>query len=210
MKLLLSFICMFFLVTTIQAQKTNSILLNAYGGYTFRDKVNFGDLYGYVDEAFQYGGGLEFFLQRHQSFEVKYLRMDTHLPLYRTGGGTKLNEGNDDGSVSYLLFGSNNYFGDPDGKVMPYAGADLGAGFVALKNGGSGTHFAYDIKLGIKANTTSAFTYKFQAYMQSVVSSFGSDFYTTAGGAIISTPDYTTILQFGLTAIICYDFKHTK
>src|SRR5205085_7538413 len=126
-------------------------------------KVNFDGFYGYVDEAFQYGGGLEFFLQRYQSFEVKYLRMDTHMPLYRAGG-TKLNEGDDKGSVSYLLFGSNNYFGDPNGKVMPYAGASLGAGFVSLNDGGNGTHFAYDIKLGIKANTSTALSYKLQAY----------------------------------------------
>jgi hypothetical protein len=209
MKILLTFICIITLMTSANAQKAGSIVLNAYGGYTFKDKLNFEGFYGYVDEAFQYGGGLEFFLQSTRAIEIKYVRMDTHLPIYRAGG-TKLNEGNDNGSVSYLLVGSNNYFGDLDGKVMGFGGGSLGAGFTSMHNGGNGTHFAYDIHLGIKGNTASPVSYKLMAYMQSMISSGGSDFYTTAGGAIISVPDYTSILQFGLTAILAFDFKHSK
>jgi hypothetical protein len=208
MKLLLVFLTVFLTASAVHAQRTGATVLNVYGGYTFKDKVDFGSFYGYVDEAIQYGGGIEYFAHSTRSVEIKYVRMDTHFPLY-ANGGTKLNEGSDDGAVSYLLIGGNNYFGSSDSKVSPYFGGGLGVGFVSLKDGGDATEFAYEFKLGMRVNTASAVSYKFQAYFQSILASVGSDFYYSGGG-VIAVPDQKSINQFGLTAILSFDFSHAK
>ena len=157
MKLLIVFLTVFFTGTLVNAQRTGATVLNVYGGYTFKDKIDFDGFYGYVDEAIQYGGGLEYFAHRTRSVEIKYVRMDTHFPLYTNGGGTQLNDGRDKGAISYLLIGGNNYFGgSSESKVSPYGGAGLGVGFISIKDGGDATEFAYEFKLGMRVNTTSA------------------------------------------------------
>ena len=49
----------FFLAIGLKAQEPKSLSLNLYGGYNFRDKVNFDASYGYINDGFQYGAGLE-------------------------------------------------------------------------------------------------------------------------------------------------------
>ena len=190
-------------------QQSGSFAVNAYGGYTFRDKVNFDGFYGYVNEAFQYGGGLEYFLARTKSIELKYLRMDTEYPLYAPAG-TKLNEGKEDGSVSYIMIGANNYMGNSQSKALPYAGVDLGVGIVDLKDGGSSTKFAWGVKLGVKMNTSSVVSLKLQTHFQHIVSAVGNDFYYYPGGGVVAIPDYTSIFQFGLGAVLSFNLKPAK
>jgi hypothetical protein len=89
---------LFFFSIALKAQQTNSLALNLYGGYAFKDKVNFDQFYGYVDEAAQYGGGLEYFPQRTKSIELRYLRID-HFPH-----GPAIHVLVDDkGSINYIL-----------------------------------------------------------------------------------------------------------
>ncbi len=206
MKQIAAIACILFCSLAVKAQEPKSVTLNVYGGYTFKDKVIIEPYYAYVNEAFQYGGGLEFFAQRNKSLELKYLRMDTHIPVYNATG-SKLNPGNDKGAVNYVLIGGNNYFGSSaDAKVHPYAGADLGVGWISGQNGSS-AKFAWDAKLGIKIKTSSAVSLKLQAYVQSIVATFGSDYWVTGGGAVVSYPNYVTLFQFGLGGAICFDFK---
>ena len=136
--------------------------------------------------------------------------MDTHFPLYTNGEGTQLNDGRDKGDISYLLIGGNNYFGgSSESKVSPYGGAGLGVGFISIKDGGDATEFAYEFKLGMRVNTTSAISYKLQAYFQSMIGAVGSDFYY-GGGGVIAVPDHKSVNQFGLTAVLSFDFSHAK
>ena len=117
--------------------------------------------------------------------ELKYRRMDTYMPLYGPLDA-KLNEGADKGSVSYILFGGNSYFGDNSkSKAMSYAGAALGIGIVDMKDGGSATKFACDAKLGVQLKTASSVSFKFHAYIQNVIAAIGSDFYYTAGVVLL-------------------------
>ena len=191
-----------------KAQMANSLSLNGYGGYTFRDKVDFDIAYAYANAAFQYGGGLEYFIQRTNSVEIKYLRMDTHLPLY-LANNTHVNSGNDKGSVQYILADFTEYFGSSSSKAVPYGGLGLGAGIVSIKDGNSTTKFAWDAKLGVKIKTASALSINLQAYMQSIISTFGSDYWVYPGGAVVAVPDYATLFQFGLGAVLSYNFsKH--
>ncbi len=201
--MLFAFFC---LSVGAKAQQQGAVALNLYGGYTFQDRVNFSGAYGLVKDGFQYGGGLEYYLHSSKSLELKYLRMDTYLPLYGAGG-IQLNKGADKGSVNYILIGGNNYFGSSQSKAMPYGGADLGVGIVSLKDGGSATKFGWDAKLGVKINTSSAVSIKLQAYIQSIISGVSTGFYYYPGGAVVAA-DYASIFQFGLGGALCFNFKH--
>ena len=61
----------------------------------------------------------------------------------------------------------------------------------------------------MRVNTTSAISYKLQAYFQSMIGAVGSDFYY-GGGGVIAVPDHKSVNQFGLTAVLSFDFSHAK
>lgn len=133
--------------------------------------------------------------------------MDTYFPLY-TQGGVRINTDNDyQGSVNYILLGWNSYFsGDPDAKVDPYGGLGLGVGVLGV-NENTATKFAWDARLGVKIKTPSVVSLKVEAYMQSIISTFGTDVWYGYGGYAYAVPDYATLWQFGFTGILCFDFQ---
>jgi hypothetical protein len=49
------------------------------------------------------------------------------------------------------------------------------------------------------------FSFKLNAYLQSVFSTFGTDYWHTWYG-VVALPDYVTLLQFGLGGAVCFDF----
>jgi len=193
-------------VLAIRAQP-GTISLNLDAGYTFGSKVNFDAAYTDVQGAFRYGGGLEYFTDFNKSITLKYHRMDTYFPLY-TQGGVRINTDSDyKGSVNYILIGGNNYFGqDPDAVARPYGGLGLGVGVIGV-NDNTATKFAWDARLGVKVKTSSVVSLKLEAYMQSIISTFGSDVWIGYGGYAYAVPDYATLWQFGLGGVICFDFK---
>jgi opacity protein-like surface antigen len=182
------------------------VSLNLDAGYTFQDQINFDLGHAVVEAGFQYGGGLEFFVSDNKSFDIKYLRMDTHIPAYLTNSNTPVNVDSDKASVNYVLFGGNTYFGqDPDAKARPYGGLGLGLGIIGL-DGTNTTRFAWDAKLGVKIQTQKAVSLKLQAYMQSIVGTAGSDVWYGYWGAY-AVPDYVALWQFGFSGILCFDFR---
>jgi hypothetical protein len=193
-------------VIALRAQP-GTISLNLDAGYTFQDKVNFDAAYTEVQGAFRYGGGIEYFMDFNKSIQLKYHRMDTYFPLY-TQGGVRINTDNDyQGSVNYILLGWNTYFsGDPDAKVDPYGGLGLGVGVLGV-NENTATKFAWDARLGVKIKTPSVVSLKVEAYMQSIISTFGTDVWYGYGGYAYAVPDYATLWQFGFTGILCFDFQ---
>ena len=196
-----------FLAIGLKAQEPKSLSLNLYGGYNFKDKVNFDASYGYINEAFQYGAGLEYFPSRNKSFELRWLGMGTEFPFHGPSGN-QLNIGKDNGSINYILIGGNSYFGsDPKAKALPYLGAGLGVGILALKDGNSETHFAWDAKLGVKIKTASAVSVNLHAYVQSIIAAVGYDYYYYPGWGTTAFTDYASIFQFGLGGAICFNFK---
>jgi hypothetical protein len=193
-------------VAALRAQP-GTISLNLDAGYTFQSKVNFDAAYTEVQGAFRYGGGLEYFADFNKSIELKYHRMDTYFPLY-TQAGVRINTDNDyKGSVNYVLLGGNTYFGDGlDAQVQPYGGLGLGVGILSV-NSNNATKFAWDAKLGVKIKTSSVVSLKLEAYMQSIISTFGTDVWVGYGGYAYAVPDYATLWQFGFTGIVCFDFQ---
>ena len=184
-----------------------TISLNLDAGYTFHDEVHFDAAYTDVQGAFRYGGGLEYFADFNKSIVLKYHRMDTYFPLYMQNG-TRINPDNEyKGSVNYILLGGNTYFGDGlDAKMSPYGGLGLGVGILST-NSNNATKFAWDARLGVKIKTSSVVSLKLEAYMQSIISTFGSDVCIGYGGYAYAVPDYATLWQFGFSGIVCFDFK---
>jgi len=208
MKKIFLITCIVLCTAALQAQP-GTISLNLDGGYTFGDNVNFDLASANVEAAFQYGGGIEYFSDFNKSFELKYSRMDTHMPLYdRSGDPFNEDNPNPKGAVNYILAGGNNYFGnDPDAKARPYFGLGLGVGWLNVDGNSSTAKFAWDAKLGVKIKTSSVVSIKLQAYLQSIVSTWGSDAYYSYYGTVYYAPDYVTLWQFGLGGVLCFDFK---
>jgi hypothetical protein len=196
----------FIFSVALYAQDQGVVTLNGYGGYNFEDKIGFDNAHAYVDNGYQWGGGLEIFMALNKSLELKYLRSDTHFPLYIDTQNGQYNEGKDAGSLNYILVGGNNYFPKgQDARVAPFAGVDLGV-CIMEGEGDSATKFAWDAKVGIKIQSSSTVALKLHAYMQSVISTFGTDYWNTNTGTY-AVPDYASIFQFGVGAAICFDFK---
>jgi len=189
----------------VKAQSTGAIRLNAYGSYNFNERVPLDAFYTDVQGGFQWGAGLEYFVRRNKSLELKYLRMDTKTPLYRFTG-EQVNKGNDDAAFNYIMLAGNNYFGG-NGKITPFAGIGLGVGWAEGNTNSTSAKFVWDAKLGVHIATESAVSFKVQAYVQSMISAFGTDFWYYPGWGTYAVADYARIFQFGLGGAVCFDFK---
>jgi len=163
------------LVSIAPKAQPGTISLNLDAGYTFHDQVNFDAFYTDVLAAFRYGGGIEYFADFNKSITLKYHRMYTYFPLYRNNG-EQINPSNDNkGSVNDILLGGKTYFSsDLDAKVNPYGRLGLGVGVLGV-NDNTASKFAWDARLGVKIKTPSIVSLKLEAYMQSIISTFGSD-----------------------------------
>ena len=190
----------------VHAQNQGDISLDLYGGYTFQDKIYADAAYVTVEDGFQYGAGIEFFLRNTKSIELKYLRMDTKTPVYGSFGG-QLNSGNDSSAVNYVLIAGNNYFPTNNPKVLPFIGFGLGVGWVSGDQSSDGG-FAWDLKAGVKIKTSESVSVKLHGYFQTIWASYGSDVYYYPGWGYASYPSDASLYQFGLGAAIAFDFKH--
>jgi opacity protein-like surface antigen len=194
----------FLFSAAMMAQDRGSVVLDVYGNYTFSDRVNFDYGHATIEDGFQYGIGLEFFPQTSTSVELKYLRIDTGLPLYYENGN-QVNPGDDKGAINYVLLGGNHYF-DKGTKATPYLGGGIGIGIVETPQQGSDTNFAWEIKGGVKIKTASVVSVSLQASLQSMAAAVGTDTYWGYWGPVAVT-DYAYSYQFGLGAIIGFNFK---
>lgn len=188
----------------MMAQDKGSVVLDVYGNYTFSDRVNFDYGHATIEDGFQYGIGLEFFPQTSTSVELKYLRIDTGLPLYYENG-SQVNPGDDNGAINYILIGGNRYF-DKGTKATPYVGGGIGIGILESPQSGSDTNFAWEIKGGVKIKTASVVSVSLQASLQSMIAAVGTDTYWGYWGPVAVT-DYAYSYQFGLGAVIGFNFK---
>ncbi len=106
------------------------------------------------------------------------------------------------------MLGGNKYLAQTtDQKVVPYFGGALGVGWAEGPSEGTGASFAWDAKLGVKIMTSSAVSFKLHAYVQSMISSFGYDYWYYPGWGTYAVADYAHIFQFGLGGAICFDKK---
>lgn len=194
----------FLFSVSMTAQDKGSIVLDVYGSYVFSDRVEFDYGHATLNDGFEYGIGLEFFVQKSTSLELKYLRMDTDMPIYGATG-IQFNAGDDKGAINYILIGGNHYF-DKGTKATPYLGGGIGMGIVESPQSGSDTNFAWEIKGGVKIKTASIVSVSLQATLQSMIAAAGTDTYWGYYGPV-TVQDYAHSYQFGLGAIIGFNFK---
>src|SRR5579862_6959348 len=176
--------------------------LNAYGGYTFRDKLNFGNAYAYINEGGIWGVSLEGVNQQGSGIELLYQYQSTKIPIYTYVGNNQQNVGKDGSVISYLLLNFEQYYMN-NPKIQPYGGIGLGAAFYKGDFDGatSATKFAWDLKAGVKFRASNAVGIKIGAQLLGSAQATGNAFYY---GYVYTT--YATILQYSFTGGLVFDF----
>ena len=189
-------VALFFMMAAGYSQHLS---LNAFGGYTFRDKINFSNAYTYINAGGMWGASLEGVNAQGTGLEIVYQYQSTGTPttVYIPQGTFNSNT-----VISYLLLNFEQYYMN-NPKIQPYGGLGLGAAFYKSDYQGStsATKFAWDIKAGVKFKMSSSFGIKIGAQLLSSSQATGTAFYY---GYVYTT--YATILQFGLTGGLVFDF----
>jgi hypothetical protein len=131
------------------AQTTLEIIPQA--GYTFADKVNFNSTFGRINEGFNYGGSLQFNMNRHIGIEFMYNRMDVPAQLYNYGaipGDAPIYQTN--AGINYVMAGPVTSFPLPNSPANLFFGVDLGAAFFSPspQDFSSDVKFAYGFQFG--------------------------------------------------------------
>ena len=130
--------------------KAQTFSVSAYGGYTFQDKVDFGNAYAQIKDGAMWGVSVEGIgpIGMAKALELLYQYQSTTIPVYSRSNGVinPLNTSDNTGVVSYLLINGTQYF-PVNPKIMPYFGAGGGVGFISVNGGnGSSTGFALGFK----------------------------------------------------------------
>jgi hypothetical protein len=128
-----------------------TIELIPQGGFTFADKVNFNNTYGRINEGFNYGGSLQFNINRHLGIEFMYNRMDVVAGVYNYGamvGNAPLYQTN--AGINYVMAGPVTSFPLPNSPANLFFGMDLGAAFFSPGpvDYSSSAKFAYGFQFG--------------------------------------------------------------
>ncbi len=138
----------------------SSIEFIPMGGYTFGDKLQFNSTFGQVSSAFNYGGSIQFNINRHFGIEVMYNRMDVTGKLYNYGAQPRdapiyqTNAG-----INYIMAGPNASFPLNNSPVSLFVGASLGAAIFspAPLDFSSNAKFAYGVQAGANIYVTPQF-----------------------------------------------------
>ena len=138
-------VVLFFIVAAGYSQHLS---VNAFGGYTFRDKINFSNAYTYINAGGMWGASLEGVNAQGTGLEIAYQYQSTSTPttIYIPSQTFSSNT-----VISYLLLNFEQYYMN-NPKIQPYGGLGLGAAFYKSDYQGSTseTKFAWDIKARCK------------------------------------------------------------
>jgi len=189
-------VVLFFIVAEGYSQHLS---VNAFGGYTFRDKINYSNAYTYINGGGMWGASVEGVNAQGMGVELLYQYQSTQTPTTVYFPNQTYNSST---VVSYLLLNFEQYLlNNP--KIQPYAGLGLGAAFYKsdFQGSSSATKFAWDIKAGVKFKMSSSVGLKIGAQLMSSAQATGNAFYY---GYVYTT--YATILQFGFTGGLVFDF----
>lgn len=184
-----------------------TIRLNAFSGYTFRDRFPMSGTYlgysyndGVIEESAHFGGSLEFEVRRNKSVELLFQNQPT--VGYITGGNNWDSERYDI-SVNYIMLGGLNYAPFSE-TVKGYGGLNLGAAFLSGESGT--TKFAWGAKLGLMIGASPTVGLKLGAQLLSPVQGMGGGFYFGTGGASAGVSTYSSIYQFAFTGGLVFTF----
>jgi opacity protein-like surface antigen len=182
--------------------------INAFGGYTFNDRINFGNAYAYINGGGFWGASVEGVNQQGTGVELLYQYQKTNIPIYTYPGGIQQNPAQDGAVISYLLLNFEQYMMN-NPKIQPYGGIGLGAAFYKgdYPGASSETKFAWDLKAGIKFKASSSVGIKIGAQLLGSAQATGTAFYSPGYGyPPYAYTTYATILQFSFLGGLVFDF----
>ena len=205
-KFILALGILFVITGTLQAQH---ISLNAYGGYTFQDKLSFSNSYALIHGGFMWGVSVEGVNAGGSGLELLYQYQTTDIPVYKysSSGDIPLTNSSNTSTISYLLLNGIHYLQN-NPKVEPYFGLGLGAAFVKTQeSSSSSTKFAWDVKTGVKIMASKSVGFKLGAQLISSLQQTGVSYYYVYG-VPYAYESYSNIWQFGFTGGLVFNFGH--
>lgn len=200
-------LCTAFLAVTLSAAaQTSSVTLLTFAGYTFADKFETYYGYGKIEDAFQWGAGLEFGIQPGAAMELIYLRSDPaayydeNFNQQRTGTI----------GINYIMLGATGY--SPINDVVSGFGTfDMGAAFTSNIDeslySNNVTKFAIGGRVGLKVAPNDKISLRIHAQILSPIQWIGGGFYFGTGGTGAGVSTGSTIWQFNLGGSVNYRIK---
>jgi hypothetical protein len=193
--------------TAIGEKSDNSLRINLYGSYAFKDSFNsyydYGNYYqGQLQDGFQYGLGLEFEIKPSLNIEVLYLREDTNAPTQYYNGGDF--DKYDDFSVSmnYVLLAGNKCFRKKGSVFEGFGGIMAGVAIIGIDGSSNysqtATKFAWGAKCGAIVWATDNVGLKFQCQLISAVQSLGGGAAFGTGGLGVGVSANSSLYQMTL------------
>lgn len=189
-----------FLASRSFAQTTVELIPT--GGYTFPDQVNFYNNYGRIEGAANWGGSLQFNVDRHFGIEFMYNRIDASSGIYKYNYTTQIPVTSQNVAINYIMAGPISSIGFPGSPVNLFFGGELGAAVFSpgpVDYSGN-TKFAWGIETGANIYVNPHVGIRMKAQLLSAVGSTGGYYFGNFGGAGAYTYAYPALYQFGLSA----------
>ena len=186
----------------IRSFAQTSVELIPTAGFTFASRTDFYDTYGRLGNGGNFGGAVNFNINRSIGIEVLYNHMNTVSGLYQYGPDhTPLAEGRL--GLDYIMIGPVQSFTIPNSTVRPFIGAMLGAAILTPGgDGGAGyssdTKFAVGFQLGTNIYVSPRVGIQVKAQLLSPVDGAGGGFYFSNYGSGGGLNSYSSIYQFSL------------
>ena len=181
-----------------------TVTLLTFGGYTFKDKIDFSEGYGEIGDGFQWGAGFEVGLSDENAVELIYQRMDPTTFVQGPFGERRYGEV----GINYIMLGGTRY-APINEKIAGFATLDAGVGFLSPKETGyeSVTRFAWGLRLGLRMMTSEKVGIRIFGQLMSPVQGAGGGFYFGTGGTGAGVSTYSTIYQFNLGVSLTFKLK---
>jgi len=200
-------LCTAFLAVTLSAAaQTSSVTLLTFAGFTFADRFETYYGYGKIQDAFQWGAGLEFGIQPGAAMELIYQRMDADA--YYDSYYDRRVEGKI--GINYILLGATKYAPIND-VVSGFGTFDMGVGFTSNIDQeldiSNVTKFAIGGRVGLKVAPNDKVSLRIHAQILSPVQWIGGGYYFGTGGSGAGVSTGSTIWQFNLGGSVNYRIK---
>jgi hypothetical protein len=174
------------------------------GGYTVPDQVNFYNTYGRIEGAGNWGGSLQFNVNRNFGIELLYNRMDAQSGIYDYHYNNQSNPpiSQQKVGINYFMAGPVQSFGFPGSPVHLFFGGLLGAAVFSPNpiDNSSNTKFAWGFEAGTNVYVSPRFGIRLKAQLLSPVDNGGFYFGNFGYGGSAGYYSYASIYQFGFSA----------
>lgn len=188
------------------AAQAQSVTLLTFGGYTFKNTIEYSNAKAVLGDGFQWGAGFEVGLDDTRSVELIYQRQDPSASVrYYVGS---IDAESIEVGVNYIMAGGTNYF-PLNETISAFGTVDLGAAIFDPKDSGyeTITRFAWGLRGGLRIAASEKVSLRLHAQLLSPVQGFGGGVWFGTGGASAGVSTYSTIYQFNLGGSINFKLR---